>query len=133
MLNGVAWFFDLYAQNRPEHDRGFAGDDNELALWRQLLVYLFCVIGILAGPYALAAATGTYATFAEMFGSGIRLFWAVLFGFVLTAFLFKTLLSAKTPLFLQIGASIVSGFASGKILPKAIAALTSWVTGAGAS
>jgi hypothetical protein len=94
--------------------------DDEVSLARQLAVYAGCVFGILVGPYAVAAAAGTYPTFVEMFGSPIKLFFAVVFGFVLTAFLFKTLLSAKTPILVQIGFALVAGFGSGKLVPKAV-------------
>jgi hypothetical protein len=140
MPNAVSWFFDLYAQDRepPQPTAqadggGGGGGDDDLAPWRQVVVYLASVVGILGGPYALSAAAGKYPTLLEMFGSPMRLFWAVVFGFVLTAFLFKIILSARNPLVVQIGAAIVAGFSSEKIVPKAIEALTSVVSSAGAT
>jgi hypothetical protein len=123
MLDQVIRFFDLYSQYRTPQSKAEGIGDDDLALWRQIVVYAACAIGIVVGPYALDAATGTYATFWTMFGSGIRLFWAALFGFVITALLFKTVLTPKTSLVVQIGTAVVAGFASGKLIPKAIALL----------
>jgi len=132
MLNRIISFFDLYAQDRPAQAFAQAAGKKQLAWWRQLLVYVGCVLGIVLGPYALDAAAGTYAPFAVMFGSPIRLFWAVVFGFVITAVLFKTVLSAKSPMVLQIGTAIAAGFASGKVVPAAIDALLPALSHAGA-
>jgi hypothetical protein len=131
MLDSFVRFFDLYSQDKPSGNHAQSASNQQLATWRQVVVYIACVVGIIVGPYAVDAAAGTYVSFIAMFGSGIRLFWAIVFGFVLTAFLFKTVFDANTPIFVQIGGAIVSGFASGKVIPKAIGALTTWVSGAG--
>ncbi len=137
MLDGVSWFFDLYAQDRkpPEagEQRGGEGEDEEdesLATWKQIAVYVASVIGILIGPYARAAASEKYPTFTEMFGSPMRLFWAIVFGFIVTAFLFKTILSAKNYLIVQIAFALAAGFGSQTIVPKAIDFLAKLVNGA---
>jgi hypothetical protein len=130
-MKWVRRFFDLYSRNKTPYGEAQAADDYQIAAWRQVVVYLGCALGIVVGPYALDAASGHYTSFSVMFGSLIHLFWAALFGFVLTAVLFKTVLSATTPLLVQIGAAIAAGFASGKLVPKAIDILTSGVNGAG--
>ena len=131
MLNRIIRFFDLYSQYKPSGSKAESVDPDEIAIWKQFVVYGACVIGIIAGPYAVEAGAGTYVSFLTMFGSGIRLFWAVVFGFVLTAFLFKTVIGAKTPIVVQIGVAIVAGFGSGKLIPKAVGFITTWVGGAG--
>jgi hypothetical protein len=130
MINSVLRFFDLYSRNRGIGNVAQGASDDEIAGWRQFVVYIACAIGIILGPYALDAATGKYVDFLTMFGSPVRLFWAVVFGFVLTASLFKTVLNATTPLVIQIGSAIVAGFGSGKAVPKAIEVLSKWFTGA---
>lgn len=127
MLYRLGWFFDLYSQYKGPQAVAQANDD-EIAGWRQFVVYLACVIGIILGPFAIKASAGTYVDFATMFGSLIRAFWAFVFGFVLTAALFKIVLTPKTPLVVQIGTAIVSGFASGTLIPKAIETLSNWPT-----
>ena len=124
-MNRIGWFFDLYSQYKGPQAVAQANDE-EIAGWRQFVVYLGCAIGIMVGPYATNAAAGSFVDFVTMFGSWIRLFWAVLFGFVLTAALFKTVFSPKTALVVQIGTAIVAGFASGSLVPKAIEALSNW-------
>jgi hypothetical protein len=125
LLNALGWFFDLYSQYKGPQAVAQASDE-QIAGWRQFVLYVSCVVGILVGPYAANAAAGNYSDFATMFGSWIRLFWAVVFGFVLTAALFKTVVSATTPLVVQIGTAIVAGFASGNLVPKAIELLSKW-------
>ena len=131
MINSVIRFFDLYSQYRPEHAVAHAGGNSQFAWWRQLLVYLGCVVGVLLGPYAVAAAGGESPSLEEIFGSITRLIWALVFAFVIIAALFKALLSPKLPLVAQIGTAIVTGFISEKIIPTVIeTAAKSWPSGA---
>lgn len=130
MLNTVLRFFDLYSQDRSTESIAQGAKKNRTAGWRIFVVYLACVLGVVLGPFALDAAVGKYTDFMVMFGSVHRLFWAVVFGPVLTAVLFKTVLSAKTDLLIQVGIAILAGFASGKVIPAAIGMIVKWIGGA---
>jgi len=130
MKNTILRFFDLYSRNRGPNNVAHGASQGQIAGWRQFVVYVACLVGIIVGPYALDAANGKYADFTVMFGSPLRLFWAVVFGFVITAALFKTVLSAATLFVVQVGTAIVAGFCSGKVVPKAIDILSKWFSGA---
>ncbi|MGA7325464.1 MAG: hypothetical protein WBX25_13480 [Rhodomicrobium sp.] len=121
LINRAQRFLDLYSDYRPSHAIAHAAGSNKLAGWRQALVWLGCALGVLLGPYALAAAGGNYPEFAVIFGSGNRLFWAAVFGVVLTALLFHLkFVTPSSPLVVQIGIAVLAGFASRELIPKAI-------------
>jgi hypothetical protein len=122
-MNGIIWFFDLYSQYRDQDSIAHKADGETVGGFTQLCVYFGCLAGILAGPYALDAAKGKYPSILELFGGWSHLLWSVLFGFVLTAALFKLWLTPKTPLVSQIGIAIAVGIGSGKLIPLALQTL----------
>lgn len=124
-MNKLIWFFDLYSQYKDGRPRAQAADGSEISNWVQVLVYAACLIGILAGPFALDAVKGQYPTLLQLFGSWAHVGWSILFAFVLTAFLFKVLLKPTTPLVVQLGTAIAVGIASGKLIPIALQSLGS--------
>ena len=88
MINQVIGFFDLYNQYRPTGALAHAAAPDDIAGWRQFLVWFCAALGVVLGPYALDAAGGTSAEFSVIFGSWVRLLWAAVFGAVLIALAF---------------------------------------------
>jgi hypothetical protein len=125
-MNKVIGFFDLYSQYRRADARAQSASDEETAGWRQAVVYLACLVGIFAGPFALEAAKGKYPPLAQLLGGWGHVFWSVLFAFILTAALFKLWLSPRTPIVGQIGVAIAVGIGSGELIPVALDALTTF-------
>lgn len=123
-MNSVLRFFDLYSEYRATDARPQSANDEEIATWRQIVVYVACVVGILLGPFVVGAATGTYPAWLEVVTPVSKLIWALILGFVLTAFLFKVLVSPKAAIFVQIGTGLACGFGSGELVPIAIKVLT---------
>lgn len=119
-MNKIISFFDLYSQYRPQGAQAQSATDEQIAVWRQWVIYLACLVGIFAGPYALEAAQGRYPSLIQVVGGPAHALWSALFAFVLTAALFKTWLTPKTPLVGQIGVAIAVGIGSGKLVPVAL-------------
>ena len=133
MINRIKRFLDLYSQYRTPEGVAHAGGEDNLAEWRQALVWAGCFLGVVLGPYVLAASAGNYSDFEVMFGSPVRLFWAAIFGVVLTALIFKfKIVTPKSLLVVQIGIAVLAGFASRELIPKAIDWIVKvWPTDAG--
>ena len=123
-MNRIFWFFDLYSQHRNTFEFAQGADDDKVSARREAAIYIACLAGIFAGPFAIEAAKGKYPNLLEMFGSWPHVLWSVLFSFILTAALFKVWLTPKSPIISQIGVAIAVGMSSGKLLPIALEALT---------
>lgn len=124
MVNSVIRFFDLYSQYRTTEAKAQGVGKDDIAGWRQVVIYLACALGIVLGPHVAAAAAGTFPPFSVIFDSFARIFWAIIFGFVLTALLFKVLVKPTTPLVIQIGVALAAGFSSARLIPVAVRLLT---------
>jgi hypothetical protein len=68
-MTSLRWFFFLYSQNRTLDNKAQGATDEQIAAWRQFVVWLGCAIGIIVAPYATAASAGNYTEFTTMFGS----------------------------------------------------------------
>ena len=124
-MNTIIRFFDLYSQYRDPRAKAQGVTATHIAGWRQLVIYVSCVVGIIRGltpPWeprqAISLSGPSFST------SWSRIIWATVFGFVLTAFLFKVLITPKTPLVIQIGVALAAGFGSAKLVPVALKLLT---------
>ena len=115
-MNGIIRFFDLYARDRSVHAQAQGASEDRTSLGRQLAVYGFCVLGVIVGPFLVAAAQGVYPPFAAVFLTP-RTLWAFLIALVLVAMLFKTVLGASNPLVVQLGSALAAGAVSGTLLP----------------
>lgn len=122
-MNKVVWFFDLYAQHRDNNNRAQNANGEDVGLGTQLVIYVCCFIGILIGPFLVKAAGGAFPDPVQVFGSWNRMIWSIPIALILTAALFKTVLSAKTMLVVQMGSAVAVGVASVEGLPLALAAL----------
>jgi hypothetical protein len=127
-MNSIFWFFDLYSQYKSGNARAHAADGKEVSSLVQWIIYGACLVGIFVGPFAIDASKGKYPTIEQLFGGWSHVTWSVLFAFVLTALLFKTLLKPTSPLPAQIGTALAVGIGSGKLIPVALEALTKIVS-----
>ncbi|HEV7325776.1 MAG TPA: hypothetical protein VGN91_11945 [Bosea sp. (in: a-proteobacteria)] len=127
-MNRLIWFFDLYSQYKAGDSRAQRADGSEVSNGIQLLIYVACLVGVFAGPFALDAAKGQYPNLLQLFGSWSHVAWSILFAFVLTAFLFKVLLKPTMPIVGQIGTALAVGMCSGKLIPIALDTLTKVTT-----
>lgn len=123
-MNRLIWFFDLYSQYKDGRPRAQRADGSEISNGIQALIYGACFIGILAGPFVPGAANRNFPTLLQLFGGWANVFWSILFAFVLTAFLFKTVLKPTTAIVIQIGLALAVGMSSGNLIPVALEALT---------
>lgn len=133
-MNYLSWFLNLYATRenlpQPRESVTLGSDDSNGAPpppppgGRQFLVWLACVVGILGAPFVMGALDGLYPGFLEFFGSWARLAWSALFGVILTALLFKTVLTERTPFIVQLGVALVAGLTASTSVPIAIRTLS---------
>jgi hypothetical protein len=90
------------------------------AFWRQLLVYLGCVLGVIVGPFLPAALGGTPPSLAAVFGGANHLFWSAVIGLALFPAIYKLVFDPEKPLIVQIAFGLVAGFLAQKIVPSVI-------------
>jgi len=120
MLNWLGRYFDLFYQYRPGRALAQAAKSGSIALWRQLLIYGFCLLGVLVGPYIPAALAGDPPTLAIVFGTPNHLFWSAVIALAVFPAIYKIVFDPNKPLIVQLSFALVAGFIAQKIVPKAI-------------
>jgi len=120
MVNAIVRYFDLYADWKPSGAKAHATSGAKIEGWRQLLVYLACLLGVILAPYVSAALSGSAPSFSEVFASANRIGWSAVIALAVFPISYKTILSPKLPLVAQLGTALVTGFVAQKIVPKAI-------------
>jgi hypothetical protein len=123
-MNRIIRYFDLYSQYKVEGAKAQDSRGRPVRAGMQDIVYLSCLVGILAGPFVAGALAGEYPTFWQFFGGVGRLFWSALFGAILTAALFKIWLTPRSLFVVQVGVALAVGIASARLVPLALNALT---------
>lgn len=121
MLNKLGAYFDLYSEYRPGRPRAQAAAKDDIALWRQLLIYLASVLGVILGPYVSAALGGTLPDPSVVFAGPNRIFWSCVFGFAVLPPAYKLVFDPKKPFVVQISFALVAGFLAQKLVPVALA------------
>jgi hypothetical protein len=117
----ICRYFDLYSEYRPSRSKSLApGDNDDVALWRQILVYAGCLIGVLVGPYVSAALTGNEPSLGEVLKTGNHIFWSAIIALALFPVIYKVVFDPKKPLIAQIALGLAAGFVAQKIVPHVI-------------
>lgn len=120
MVNTIVRYFDLYADWNPATAKAQAAQGAKVEGWRQLVVYLTCLLGVILAPYVSGALSGSAPPFSEVFSSANRIGWSAVLALAVFPISYKTILSPKLPLLVQMGTALVTGFVAQKIVPKAI-------------
>jgi hypothetical protein len=120
MINGVVGYFDLYSGYRDSINRAQNAAPNEISVWRQLVIYGCCVVGVVAGPYIPSVLSGTAPDLSSAFSDANRLFWSLIIALAVLPGVYKLIFNPGFPIFVQCGFSLVSGFVSQKIVPIVI-------------
>lgn len=116
-MNGLIRFFDLYSQYRVEGPLAQSATDEQIALWREVLVYLACLAGAMIAPFFADIVAEQYPALAALFRGWHHLLWSVILSFILTAAVFKTpLVSPRMNIVGQIGTGLVAGIFSKTVL-----------------
>jgi hypothetical protein len=114
-------YFDLYSEYRPSRSKSLApGDEGYVAIWRQILVYIGCLMGVLAGPYITAALAGHEPSLNVVLESGSHIFCSAIIAGALLPAIYKLVFDPMKPLIVQIAFGMVAGFIAQKIVPLAI-------------
>lgn len=120
MINTIVRYFDLYADWKPAGAKAQAAGDAHVEGWRQVLVYLGCLLGVLLGPYISGVLGGGAPPFSEVFSSANRIGWSAVLALAVFPVAYKAILNPKIPLVVQLGTALVTGFVAQKIVPAAI-------------
>jgi len=120
MINQIARYFDLYSEYRPGSAKAQKASKDTTALWRQLLVYVGCVLGVIVGPFIPTVLSGNTPSLAAVFGSANHLFWSAVIGLALMPAIYKLVFDPEKPLVVQVAFGLVAGFLAQKIVPSAI-------------
>ncbi len=121
MINNVIRYFDLYSQYRLGA-KGYAGESDRIALWRQLLIYFGCVVGIVLGPFIPTVLAGNTPSPSEILVWS-KLFWATILAFVILAGTYKLIFDPDKPFIVQVSYAVVLGFCVEKIAQPIIDAI----------
>lgn len=120
MINRIVEYFDLFSAYRTGRPKAQVATKEELALWREFLIYLSCVLGVLVGPYVPALLKGTPPDLAVVFGSAKHLFWSAVVALAAVPAVYKWLFDPKKPLIAQMGFGLVAGFVAKNLVPLAM-------------
>jgi hypothetical protein len=120
MINRIVEYFDLFSEYRTGRAKAQAATKEETALWRQLLIYSTCVVGVLVGPYVPALLQGTQPDLAVVFGGVKHIVWSAIVALAAVPAVYKWLFDPKKPLIVQMGFALVAGFVAKNLVPLAM-------------
>jgi hypothetical protein len=121
MLRGIVNYFDLFYPYRGYHPKAQAAGANQIALWREITIYLICVLGVLAGPFIPAALAGTPPPLGTLFDSANHIIWSAIIALGAMPVAYKLIFVPSNPFIVQCGFGLVTGFVAQKLVPVAIA------------
>src|SRR5687768_12501621 len=121
MVNAALRYLDLFSNYRGSTAVAQGIGSNKTAVWRQAVIYLCCVVGVICGPYVPDALNGDPPSLALIFGDWNRVGWSLVVGLAALPAGYKLIFSPKNLLIVQCGFALVVGFVAQKLIPAVIA------------